>query len=217
VYRNDPEGVPNHARATRTHGAMPIVGDVPRSLRLRVPGGTFHVTARGNRRQDVFRTDDDYRLYLGLLGTAVDRFRLRCFDYCLMPNHIHLVLGTPSGDLSAAIQWLHGTYAGYFNERYELAGHLFQGRFGSELVERTEHRLELVRYLARNPVRAGLCAHPAQWRWSGFGALAGARRRPRFLSVDETLALFAADPCEARRRLAAFVRDAPDAELDRAA
>ncbi len=190
---------------------------MPRPLRLRGPGGTFHVTARGNRRQELFRSEVDFRLYLGLLGSAIGRHGLRCHDYCLMPNHLHLVLETPDDGLSEAMQWLHGTYATYFNERYGLSGHLFQGRFGSEFVERTEHRLELVRYLARNPVRAGLCAHPAEWPWSGYGALVGARPRPRFLSVDETLALFAPTPAEARRRLAAFVRDAPGLPFEQAA
>ena len=97
----------------------------------------------------------------------------RCLAYCLMPNHVHLLVETPGANLGIGMQWLHGLYAQTFNERHGRSGHLFQGRYGSVRVTTDAQLWMLVRYLAVNPVRAELCARPADWRWSSHGALAG--------------------------------------------
>jgi hypothetical protein len=110
-------------------------------------------------------------------------------------------------NLSRGMQRLNGTYAKYFNERYGLSGHVFQGRFHSVLVEREEHLLELARYLVLNPVRAGLCPHPGEWRWSSYRAMTGSERAPRFLAADWLVGLFGRSPSESKRAFAAFVRE----------
>jgi putative transposase len=180
---------------------------VPRPPRHQVAGGTYHVNDRGNRRQTIFRADPDYELFLSLLGTMVTRLGWVCHAYCLMPNHLHLLLTTPEPNLSYGLQRLLGSYAQVFNERHGVDGHLFQGRFHSVLVESTEHLLELARYLPLNPVRAHLCPHPADWRWSSYRATAGLEREPRGLSTEWLLREFDADVQAARRAFAAFVRD----------
>jgi len=88
--------------------------------------------------------------------------------HCLMTNHFHLLIETPGLTLSAGMQRLNSEYASYFNERFSLVGHLFQQRFESRLIEGDRHFAEVLRYIALNPVRAGLCEHPSEWRWSSF-------------------------------------------------
>lgn len=130
--------------------------------------------------------------------------------YCLMPNHYHLVLEMPAGDLSSGMQWLNGRYAQDFNQRHGVDGHLFQGRFYSGQVEGDGHLLELSRYLAWNPVVAGLCRRPQDWQWSSYRAVAGyARSAPKFFDVRRVRELFGRSPQTARNRFRAFVDDAP--------
>jgi putative transposase len=154
-----------------------------RPLRVQVAGGIYHVTARGNRRQETFRSDADYLLYLALLARVCERFKWEVFAYCLMPNHVHLVIRTREANLAAGMQRLHGVYAQCFNQRYGLDGHLFGGRYKSKLIASEGHAFATGRYVVLNPVRAGLCAHPAEWRWSSYRAAAGLAPRPRFLNV----------------------------------
>jgi putative transposase len=141
---------------------------MPRPLRIQVAGGTYHVTSRGNRRQSIYHDDHDRRLFLAMRDLVVARCRWRLQAYCLMSNHFHLLIETPMPNLSAGVQRLKCNYAAYFNERHSLDGHLFEQRFGSRLVETEEHHLEALRYIAFNPVRAGLCEHPSEWPWSSF-------------------------------------------------
>jgi putative transposase len=139
-----------------------------RPLRLQVAGGIYHVTSRGNRRQAIYQDDDDRRQFLALRDRVVRRYGWQIHAYCLMTNHFHLLVETPQPNLSAGMQRLKSEYASYFNSRFALVGHLFQQRFGSSLIEGDEYYEEALRYVAFNPVKAGLCAHPADWPWSSF-------------------------------------------------
>jgi REP element-mobilizing transposase RayT len=179
---------------------------MPRGPRLVDPGGIYHLTARGNRRQVIFRDDHDRRVFLALLDRVVRSRDWQCFGYCLMPNHYHLVVETPDADLSAGVQRLNGAYAQGFNHRHEVDGHLFQGRFHSVAVESDWHLFELARYLALNPVRSGLCARPDEWPWSSHRALIGLVTAPAFLATARILAHFG-EPAAARRRYEMFVND----------
>ncbi len=143
---------------------------MPRPPRIQVPGGIYHVTGRANKRAALFRDDADRRTWLSLLDPVVGRQRWICPPFCLLTTHYHLLLTTPRADLAAGMQWLNSRYAKRFNRRHAEAGHVFGGRYGSVLVEREEHLLELTRYVALNPVRV-----PAGSRRSGPGA---ATRQP---------------------------------------
>jgi putative transposase len=146
-----------------------------RRIRIQYPGALYHVTSRGNRRAPIFIDDRDHLIWLDLLGGMVERYRIVVHSYVQMPNHYHLLAETPDGNLSAGIHFLNGHYAQHFNKRRQLSGHVFQGRFHAESIERQAHLLELARYLALNPVRAELADAPESWRWSSYTGLFGAR------------------------------------------
>ena len=141
---------------------------MPRPPRIQLAGGTYHVTSRGNRRQAIFHDDHDRRWFLALRQRVVDRYGWQVLAYSLMTNHFHLLVETPEPTLSVGMQRLKSGYAGYFNERHSLVGHLFQQRFDSRLIESEKHFNKTLNYIALNPVKAGLCVHPAEWPWSSF-------------------------------------------------
>lgn len=187
---------------------------VPRPPRIGVPNGIYHVTSRGNRRQQIFLDDGDRRLFLEMLAVLGLRRRWACLGYCLMPNHYHLVVQTPNADISAGMRWLNGGYAQSFNFFHRVDGHVFQGRFHAVLVESDPHLAELSRYLALNPVRAGLVETATQWRWSSYPAIAAGRPSPTFVAVDAILGLFGPDPVRARKSFVNFVESAPGRTTD---
>jgi putative transposase len=153
------------------------------------PGALHHVYSRGNRRQDIADERLDYRFLLWLVDRAVVRFKLKVHSYCVMPNHYHFLIETPEAGLSRAMQLINGRYAQAYNAGRRLDGHLFQGRFGSKLVETEGHAIWVNRYIARNPVEAGLVTSPAAWPWSSYAAV---RRgtAPAWLAHDRVLDLW---------------------------
>jgi hypothetical protein len=125
-----------------------------------------------------------------------------------METHFHVLLRTAEANLAEGMQWLISVYAQGFNERYGWSGHVFESRYHSVLVDGDGHLLHLFRYLALNPVVAGLVPRVGQWRWSSYPATVGLASGPSFLSVDAVLKLFhERDSARARLRLRAFVED----------
>jgi putative transposase len=145
-------------------------------------GLLYHVTARGNARARTFITDADYEVFLSGLAVARHLDGLFCHAYCLMENHYHLLVETPRANLDDAMQRLNGTYAMRFNRSHERTGHVFQGRYGAKLITDDDYALTVVRYIAANPVQAGLCAMPEDWRWSSYAATAGLVASQPFLT-----------------------------------
>lgn len=143
---------------------------MPRIARVVVPNYPHHVTQRGNRRQTTFFSDDDYRLYVHLISEARKKAHVEILAYCLMPNHVHFVAVPKSEDgLRKLFQEAHRRYTTYINKRENWRGHLWQQRFHSCAMDE-RHLMAAVRYIELNPVRANLCRHPAEWRWSSVHA-----------------------------------------------
>ena len=145
-----------------------------RLARVVIPGSPHHVTQRGNRRAPTFFEDGDYILYLKWLSEAASNARTEIWAYCLMPNHVHVIL-TPEDEqgLRRTFAELHRRYTGFINARHGWTGHLWQGRFGSVAMD-DAYLANAVRYVAMNPVRAGLVERAEDWRWSSARAhLAG--------------------------------------------
>ena len=172
---------------------------MPRRPREDVAGAVHHIYARGNARQPVFLDDADRWSYLNLLGRVVGRQRWRCLAYCLMDNHVHLLVETPEPNLAVGMQRLHGVYAQTFNQRHGRVGHLFQGRYGSSRIEDDSHLWLAASYIARNPVDAGLVARAEHWSWSSHASVI-ARRPPHWLDVERLLSYFASHGGDPRAR-----------------
>lgn len=162
-----------------------------RMARVVVPGYPHHVTQRGNRRQKTFFCEDDYRYYIELMAKFAREAGTEVWAYCLMPNHIHLVMVPSEEDgLRAALGEAHRRYTRYVNFQKGWRGHLWQERFHSFVMDE-EYLLATVRYVERNPVVARLCRHPADWKWSSaFAHFQGkddelVRVRPMLERIDD--------------------------------
>ena len=144
---------------------------MPRRARHLLGDGTYHVTARGVARSEIFLDEDDYRAFLALFADVVRRFEWRGLAFCLMPNHYHLVVSTSLERLSAGMHRLNCLYAMRFNRLNARAGHLFQNRFDARVIEGDEHAQTVCRYVVNNPVRAGLCRRGEHWPWTRLASL----------------------------------------------
>ena len=150
--------------------------------------GVYHVTSRGLERRDIAADDVDRRNWHDLLGRVATRCRWRVFAWALMGNHFHLFLRTPEPNLSAGMHDLNSGYVSWHNRRHGRCGPLLQGRFKAILVEGGRHEWELSRYVHLNPVRAGLVAAPAAYRWGSCRFYLGKGESPEWLGWEEVLA-----------------------------
>jgi len=178
-----------------------------RPLRVEFEGGFYHVTARGNQRQPIYRDDADRPIFVGLLAKVVEQFELRLHAYVLMRNHYHLLIELTEPNLSRAMRQLNGTYTQAFNRRHRRVGHLLQGRYKAILIDRDAYLVELSRYIHQNPVRVGDVQKAAEHPWSSAAAYVGKRPVPPFLVVEEVLRQFGRRRREAARRYAEFLQE----------
>ena len=187
---------------------------MPRGPRRDAPGCAHHVMLRGIDGRRIFLGDDDRLDFLERLEHLLPEGRWRCFAWALMPNHVHLVLGSPDGGLSRLMARLNTGYARSFNRRHRRNGYLFENRFKSRLAEDDADLIGLVVYTHRNPLAAGLVDSLEaleRYPWCGHPALVGHRAPLAFESVEASLSLFAHDGAAARRCLrASMVRRASD-------
>jgi putative transposase len=156
---------------------------VARPLHLEFPGALYHVTSRGDRREDIYLDANDRQAWLSVLDTVCRRFDWVVHAYCQMSNHYHLVVERPDGNLSRGMRQLNGLYTQAFNRGHGLVGHLFQGRYKAILVQKEGYLLALSRYVLLNPVRAHMVDDPADWPWSSYRTVIG-RQAAGVLSID---------------------------------
>lgn len=175
-----------------------LIALMPRPLRQDVEG-IHHVYARGNDRRPIFRDDLDRESYLATLGYVARRMRWSCLTYCLMDNHVHLLLALSEPGLARGMQRLHGLHGRAFNDRHARTGHVFQGRYGSVLQTSDEQLWHTIGYIVRNPVEAGLCGTPEDWPWSSHAAVVG-ESPPRWLDSDTLFRCFTGLGGDGRRR-----------------
>lgn len=161
-----------------------------RPLRLKIPGGLYHIYARGIDRRDIFRENSDREKFLKILENSIKISNWKCYAYCLMNNHYHILIESSDGNTSRGMHHLNGVYAQYFNWKHDRTGHLFQGRFRAILVDRENYFLELCRYIVLNPVRAGIVHSPEEYHWSSFRATAGLDKAITCIDRKEILSKF---------------------------
>lgn len=162
-----------------------------RPLRPLLADGIYHLTDRGNRGQTVFRDDLDRQAFLALFRRVIRELSWHPLAWCTLGNHYHLLVQTPSADLHTGMRRLNGTYAMRFNHRHGTRGHLWQGRYHSVLVRREAHLLDCFRYIAANPVKAGLCAGAADFAWSSHRQMLG-HAGPGPVDRERVLGIFGA-------------------------
>ena len=163
---------------------------MPRQCRLILPGIAVHVIQRGNNRSTCFHMDSDYQIYLLHLKELATKLSCQVHAYCLMSNHVHLLLTPPSADACIALMRNLGQrYVQYFNRRHDRTGTLWEGRFRSCVTESRRYVLACYRYIEMNPVRAGMVNGPASYPWSSYPANAGHRLQEMLVPHQEYLAL----------------------------
>ncbi len=167
---------------------------MPRRARLVVPGIPWHIIQRGNNRSACFYADEDYHRYLDTLNEQAQKFECLIHAYCLMTNHVHLLL-TPMHENSAALLMKHlgQRYVQYINRRYQRSGTLWEGRFKSCLTQSEEYVLACYRYIELNPVRANMVEHPADYPWSSYRCNGQREVNPFITPHEEYLRLGSTD------------------------
>ena len=141
-----------------------------RPLRIEYPGAVYHVICRGNNRQAIFRDDLDRKGYLEKLSLYCQDKQVDLLSYCLLSNHVHLLLETPRGNLSKLMQAFQTSYTVYFNKRHGRSGHVFEQRYKALLVDKDNYLLQVSRYIHLNPVGARIVDRAQDYRWSSYGS-----------------------------------------------
>lgn len=176
-----------------------------RRIRGKSTTGIYHIILRGTNRQEIFHDDEDQLRFL----ETIERFKRKCnikvHGWCLMGNHIHLLLGEGNESISTTMKRIGVSFAAFYNQKYDALGHLFQDRFRSEEVEDEKYLLTVIRYIHQNPVKAGMVRNPADWSWSSCSGYYGQRYYPPGLLDDELiLSLFSDENQRAIERFIEF-------------
>ena len=154
-----------------------------RPLRIEYNGALYHITARGNERNPIYREEGDCQKFLDILAELPQRSSVLIHGYVLMGNHYHLLIETPKGNITKVMHYLNATYSGYFNKKYGRVGHLFQGRYKGLLIEKERYLLSVSRYIHLNPVRAGISRRPEEYKWSSYRAY-GKGKKDKIITIS---------------------------------
>jgi len=171
-----------------------------RPLRIEFPGAWYHVMNRGRRRENIFVQPDDYAAFLKIVRESADRWNVNVAAYCFLPNHYHLLLQTPEGNLARCMRHINGVYTQCFNRTHLQDGQLFRGRYKAVLVEADSHLLEVLRYIHRNPLNAGLIGQLDDYPWSSHTGYLSSSKQWDWLERETLLTMLTAK--KSRRKLA---------------
>ena len=172
-----------------------------RPLRIEYSGAWYHVMNRGRGGEPVFMGRPDYEAFVSLLEKTHELWNLRIAAYCLMPNHYHLLVQTPDGNMSRCMRHINGVYTQRFNRFHHLGGPLFRGRYKSILVDADSYLLQLIRYIHRNPLRAGLIDTLEKYEWSSHRAYQSRAKEWNWLHKEVVFSMLAR---QSRGRLKAY-------------
>lgn len=178
-----------------------------RPLRIEFPGALYHVTARGDQRGAIYRDDTDRYIWLEVLGLVCARFHFVVHSYCQMTNHYHFLVETVEGNLADGMRQLNGIFSQRFNQRHDLRGHVFQGRYHAVLVQKEAHLLELARYIVLNPMRAGMVSSLDAWHWSSHHNMLNSVGAPAWLNTDWLLGQFGVASVDASAAYRQFISE----------
>lgn len=183
---------------------------MPRPLRLHAAGAFYHVTLRGNHRQNIFFSPSDRELFNEITAEVIERFTARLHAYCLMTNHVHLLIQVGEIPLGRLMLRIAGRYARTIQRHLQTTGHLFEKRYHPVIVDADAHLLELLRYIHLNPVRARMVSAADAYRWSSHHVYLGTRAEP-WVTTDFALAMFHASRPQAVAAYSRFIAERVDA------
>ena len=163
-----------------------------RKPRIWYPKSTYHIMGRGVRQQNIFTEPDDYSIFLVYLKHSLKKYNCTLHAYCLMTNHIHLLVETNDIPISKFVKHLFNCYAQYYNRKYSFHGHLFEGRYKSGLIQNDSYFLQTSRYIHLNPVKATMVSAPQDYLWSSYSVLIG-KTKDSITSISKTLSFFEED------------------------
>ncbi|MGA7877628.1 MAG: transposase, partial [Desulfoferrobacter sp.] len=186
-----------------------------RPLRIEYPGAWYHVMNRGRRGEKIFWSDKDYEMFLAVLKETVAMWNLELSAFCLMSNHYHLLVHIPDGNLARCMRHLNGVYTQRFNRRHKIDGHLFRGRYRAVLIDADSYLLEVLRYIHRNPLRAGIVEALGNYQWSSHKGYVSRAKRWDWLYKDFLLSMFAEKKSQALKAYLDFVCRGESAEIER--
>jgi putative transposase len=185
-----------------------------RPLRIQYPDAWYHVMNRGRRGDSIFIDDNDYLSFIDILQTSVELWKVNIAAYCLMSNHYHLLIQTPKANLSRCMRHINGVYTQRFNKTHTCDGPLFRGRYKSILVDFDSYLLELVRYIHRNPVRAGIVDTMDKYPWCSHQGYLSDAKKWDWLYKDFVLSLFSPNKRERKREYRNFASHIDSKELE---
>ena len=186
-----------------------------RPLRIEYPSAWYHVMNRGRRREEIFRIPEDYEVFIGLLKETAELLNLQVAAYCLMPNHYHLLLHTPDGNISRCMRHINSVYTQRFNRAHKEDGQLFRGRYKAVVVSNDSYLLEVLRYIHRNPVRAELVQDAGDFLWSSHRAYRSRAQKWNWLYKDFVLAMFSEKESLARKTYTEFISKQESEEIEK--
>ncbi len=177
---------------------------MPRQARTYSDTGIYHIMIRGNEKKKIFLDDDDRRYFIGVLFDKLDEEKAEIYAYCLMDNHVHLLLQKSSYEIARLMKRINVSFVYYFNKKYKRVGHLFQDRFKSEVVDNENYLLAAVRYIHNNPVKAGIVKSPEKYWWSSYYDYINEKKRDNNLITEKVLKIFSANMTSARKLFIEF-------------
>jgi REP element-mobilizing transposase RayT len=188
---------------------------MPRQQRVKGEFSTYHVIQRGNERKHIFLNDYDKTRFLQTLAKTRDKYNFLIYAYCLMDNHVHMLMYDNGNDVSKIVKSLNISYANYFNRVYLRTGHLFQDRFKSEIVENDNYLLEASKYIHNNPVKAGMVETPDQFIWSSYNIYIGKTKDTlNIINTDKVLGCISSDRKKAISEYARYVTRYEEDEIE---
>ncbi|MBE0466825.1 MAG: transposase [Candidatus Desulforudis sp.] len=180
---------------------------MPRLPREKSKSGYYHIMLRGNERKNIFHDEDDKLRFIETLYNNKQEKRFSLHAFCLMDNHVHLMLSEGEEEIANLMKRVNISYVNYFNKKYERVGHLFQDRFRSEVVDEDSYVLALARYIHQNPVRAGMVKSAGEYKWSSYACYLDENDFSKLVETETVLELLASDKRTARKRFEEYMNE----------
>lgn len=184
------------------------MNDMPRQARVREENSTYHIIQRGNERKSIFASDIDKSKFLDILQKMKEKYNFLIYGYCILDNHVHLIINDNGNDISKLMKSVNISYAFYYNHVYDRCGHLFQDRFRSKLIMKDSYLLQVSKYIHNNPVKAGIVKKAEDYGWSSFNIYTEKiENTDGLVDVNKVLSILSMSRSQALRQYVKYVED----------